>query len=199
MNGQFDNMTFAGVKNQQLHNPKFMRRWGFIFERFEQEYYWWQMVVVFRKVLLSMIASFLFSDPYLQLAMSCLVLSINTVLNLAIRPFRQEQHGTLDSLLMLLTILSYSLTLMGPTDMIELNNSVSKQESGILLAQLVIIGVFLAICLHYIAADLRQTEYELPLWYCSQSIIELCLIFTLSRILRMKNSVWDPTAQVVMS
>jgi len=156
--------TLTGSKKQQLHNPKFLKRWGFIFERFEQELYWWQMVVIIRKFLLSLIATFLYSDPYLQLALSCIVLSVNTVLNLIIRPFREEQHGTLDSLLMLLTILSFSITLMNPTDMIELNHLDSSQENEILLAQLVIIGMFLAIGAHYIAVDLRQTEYELPTW-----------------------------------
>ena len=120
--------------------------------------------MVSRKVSLSLIATFLYADPYLQLSLSCIVLSINVVLNLAIRPFREEQHGILDSLLMMLTVSSFSLTLMNPTDMIELNHLDSNQEVQLLCSQLFIIGMFFAIGVHYIAADLRQTEYELPAW-----------------------------------
>ena len=141
-----------------------MKRWGFLFERFEQEYYWWQMVVVGRKILLLLITVFVFSDPYLQVALSCIVLCVNVVLTLAIRPFRDDRHGTMDSLLMLLTMSSFSLTLMNPTDMIVLNITDATQESGILFSQLVIIGIFFATCAHYLAADLRDTEYELPTW-----------------------------------
>jgi fucose permease len=141
-----------------------MKRWGFLFERFEQEYYWWQMVVVGRKILLLLITVFVFSDPYLQVALSCIVLCVNVVLTLAIRPFRDDRHGTMDSLLMLLTMSSFSLTLMNPTDMIVLNHTDAAQESGILFSQLLIIGIFFAICVHYLVADLTDTEYELPTW-----------------------------------
>jgi hypothetical protein len=148
-----------------------MQRWGFLFERYEQEYYWWQMVVICRKFLLTLIATFLFSDPYLQLTLSCIVLSINVVLNLAARPFRYEQHGTFDSLLMLLTISSFSLSLVNPTDIIKLNYIDESQERGILCAQLIVIGIFFAICMHYIADELRHTEYDLPTWYlCAQQL-----------------------------
>ena len=141
-----------------------MKRWGFILERFEQEYYWWQMVVISRKLLLSLIASFMFSDPYLQVALSCIVLSVNVVLNLTARPFKVEQHGTLDSILMVLTIASYSLTLMNPTDMIKLNDLDASQESTIATAEIIIILLFTAICVHYLSVDLKQAEYDLPLW-----------------------------------
>ena len=154
----------VGAKKNLIQNPKFMQRWGFLFERFEQEYYWWNMVIICRKLILVLIATFLFSDPYLQLALSCIVLSVNVVLNLAARPFREEQHGTLDSLLMLLTISSFSLTLANPTDIIELNHLDASQEKGILCVQLVLIGLFFAFCVHYIDAELRHTEYDLPVW-----------------------------------
>jgi hypothetical protein len=148
---------------------KFIKRWGFIFERYEQEYYWWHAVVVGRKLLLALIASAVFSDPYLQSALSCIVLSVNIILNLALRPFREEQHGTLDSLLMLLTMLAYSFTMMNPTDIIELSNRDSSRESGIVCAQLIIIGLFISVSLHHINADLKQTEHDLPTWYLPET------------------------------
>ena len=141
-----------------------MKRWGFLLERFEQEYYWWQMVVICRKLLLSLIASFMFSDPYLQVALSCIVLSVNVVLNLTARPFKVEQHGTLDSVLMVLTIATYSLTLLNPTDMIKLNDFDANQDITLACAEIIIILLFFAVCVHYIAVDLRQTEYDLPIW-----------------------------------
>ncbi len=99
------------------------------------------------------------------------MLSINVVLNLAARPFRYEQHGTFDSLLMLLTISSFSLSLVNPTDIIKLNYIDESQERGILCAQLIVIGIFFAICMHYIADELRHTEYDLPTWYlCAQQL-----------------------------
>jgi hypothetical protein len=141
-----------------------MQRWGFLFERYEQEYYWWQMVVICRKMLLALIAAFLFSDPYLQSTLSCIVLSVNIVLNLVARPFRHEQHGTFDSILMLLTVASFSMTLVNPTDIIELNYLDSNQEWGLLCAQLIVIGIFFAICTRYVTDELRHTEYDLPNW-----------------------------------
>jgi hypothetical protein len=75
----------AGEKKRQ-QDPSVMFRWGLIHSGYRNDRYWWEFVVLFRKVLLIFISTFASTDQ-LQLHLSLAVLIISLHLHDTNRPF----------------------------------------------------------------------------------------------------------------
>ena len=82
----------AGEKKRQ-QDPSVMFRWGLIHSGYRNDRYWWEFVVLFRKVLLIFISTFASTDQ-LQLHLSLAVLIISLHLHDTNRPFGGgDDHG----------------------------------------------------------------------------------------------------------
>ena len=115
----------AGETNRQS-DPIIMFRWGLLHSGYRNNRYWWEFVVLVRKVLLILISTFASTDQ-LQLHLSLAVLIISLHLHDTNRPFGHGDDNAPQPTLGV-TIGSIDSIMIGETEQAE-RNRLSKNES----------------------------------------------------------------------
>eukprot|EP00736_Rhodelphis_marinus_P002492 Rmarinus@m.17028 len=89
-------LFYSGRKPGGGYSEKHHLRYGFLYERFESEYFYWELLVILRKMVFSIIQVFVRSDPVLQTGVSLVVLTVFLVLQYSVRPFLQDRYDVLE-------------------------------------------------------------------------------------------------------
>ena len=82
-------------KKDRLAEPEIFTMFGFLYAGYKPKYFWWESVVLLRKVAATVIAL----SPIgleLQAISATVLLGVFTAIQLVVRPFRNERHNVLD-------------------------------------------------------------------------------------------------------
>eukprot|EP00736_Rhodelphis_marinus_P010229 Rmarinus@m.1319 len=95
----FSYIFYFGYKHDMLAEPKFQKRYGFLFTRYEANYFWWHIMLIVRKLLLCIIMVCLSDSPVLQGGLALFVLLAGLMGQAYSRPFVQTQLDYLETML----------------------------------------------------------------------------------------------------
>ena len=79
-------MLFVLVPKRGLYDPKLNANFGFVWNRFEEKFYWWEAVEMIRKLGLCLV-QVLVTDPIIQTNCAVVIVGILLVTNLMYRPY----------------------------------------------------------------------------------------------------------------
>jgi len=97
----------------KLHSSKeCLARYGFVYERYEPDYYWWEVVEMIRKFLLTGVILFLAPGSIAQLAMALLIASYFMAAHVKCEPFSNPEENHLQSVSLISTVLVLVLGIM---------------------------------------------------------------------------------------
>jgi hypothetical protein len=89
-------ITLRGGRAKLFSDERFMRTFGSLYLRYDQGAYYWEVLVLLRKLLLVLIARVLSSDQAAQIACSAAVLSGALLLQLLCKPFLSDALDRLE-------------------------------------------------------------------------------------------------------
>ena len=87
-----------GHRTGRSRDPRFRTAIGFLSGGYKREYFWWEAMVLARKLVLLAVAAFSVDDGFLQSFLVVAVLSVAIALQLAINPYVMTSVNLLDTL-----------------------------------------------------------------------------------------------------
>ena len=87
-----------GHKTGRSRDPRFRTAIGFLSGGYKREFFWWEAMVLARKLVLLAVAAFSVDDGFLQSFLVVAVLSVAIALQLAFNPYEIESVNLLDTL-----------------------------------------------------------------------------------------------------
>lgn len=87
---------YKGYKSENLTSPEFLENWAWLFSKYSIEYCWWELLVLFRRMLLVLIVVFV-SVPMLQAALAIILLCSMLTLQLSAMPFTNDRVDWLET------------------------------------------------------------------------------------------------------
>jgi len=94
------------------NSEKCMNRLGFIYERYEPAYWWWEIIEMVRKFMLTGVVLFLAPGSIAQLAMALLIGAYFMAAHVKYQPFEEESEDNLQSISLISTVLVLVLGIM---------------------------------------------------------------------------------------
>mmetsp|Transcript_26337 Transcript_26337/g.84340 ORF Transcript_26337/g.84340 Transcript_26337/m.84340 type:complete len:1118 (-) Transcript_26337:90-3443(-) len=98
----------TGAKKSILANKEFFTRYGFMYARYHLDYYYWEVTLFMRKVVMAAITVFLRDDGLTQCALAIVFLVLVLAAQAFAQPYRSKSYFYLDCL-GLLTVILYAL------------------------------------------------------------------------------------------
>eukprot|EP00736_Rhodelphis_marinus_P008687 Rmarinus@m.23256 len=96
--GVFAYVLLVRGKTKKLRDRRFLVQFGFLMLRFEDKYYWWELVTIGRKTCFALIRVLAEGDPILQAGMSLFVLTACLVAQFHALPFKKNDYDVLECL-----------------------------------------------------------------------------------------------------
>jgi hypothetical protein len=151
-----------GKKKGVLQDERFCSRYGFLFERYEHEFYWWEIVVFLRKAATAVIVVLLHDDINLQVIMLSSMYIIVACATVYLRPFKQERHNILEGLLHCALAIMLFLIFINPTDILLLSQFSEARESFLVFLQIGMLLFMLAVCTQTIRQEILSSQISVP-------------------------------------
>jgi hypothetical protein len=148
----------AGV----LQDEGFCSRFGFLLERYELEYCWWEIVVLLRKLTTALVTVFLHDDINLQVILLSVVYTLAALFTVYLRPFKQEQHNVLDAVLHFSLVIMLLMIFINPTDILLLSQFSEVRESFHVFLQIAVLLLMVTLCTRAIRNDIVSNQIPLP-------------------------------------
>eukprot|EP00736_Rhodelphis_marinus_P006608 Rmarinus@m.3763 len=90
-------ILYRGYVEGTLSHGIYLRRFRFVYSRFEAEYLWWQLVLLLRRILFSMVLVMFHEEPMFQATLGTAVLVVSAALQYYARPFVRNSLDLLES------------------------------------------------------------------------------------------------------
>jgi hypothetical protein len=153
---------FYGKKRGILQDETFCSRYGFLLERYEHEFYWWEIVVFSRKAATAVIVILLHSDINLQVILLSALYIFVACVTVYLRPFKQERHNVLEGLLHCALVIMLFLIFINPTDILLLSQFSEARESFLVFLQIGMLLCAVALCMHTIRQEILSSQISFP-------------------------------------
>jgi uncharacterized protein YhhL (DUF1145 family) len=159
-------ITWLYRNKQQLQNPAFKRRYGFLYQLYQPQYCYWEGVVCLQTC--ALVAVDLFArrrGAFYQLLLMVLVLFANSTLANMVRPFRSEHQKQLyvaSTTCLLLTCVGVLALLKGFT--LEKDGGISESERNAVAVMVLLMNlVFVVVCVVLMAGTgIQVAKRSLP-------------------------------------
>jgi hypothetical protein len=151
-----------GKKKGILQDEGFCSRYGFLMERYEHEFYWWEIVVFTRKAATAVIIVLLHDDINLQVILLGALYIFVSCVTLYVRPFKQERHNVLEAVLHCALVIMLFLIFINPTDILLLSQFSEARESFLVFLQIGMLLFMVAICMRTIREEILSSQISLP-------------------------------------
>lgn len=115
----------VGWTNELLNHPSFLRRYGFLYQRYETEYFYWELMLMLRRVGLCYALVFFRDEPYRQALLGFAILIASFSAQVSIKPFRSELIDFIDSAGIYVNTLYIIVGLLSSIDSFKDKGSVS--------------------------------------------------------------------------
>eukprot|EP00966_Prymnesium_polylepis_P151708 3504894-Prymnesium_polylepis.1 len=89
-------VLFVRLKKRGLDDKRNMALFGFLYSRFEPQYYWWEITEVAKKAVLVIASTWLEKTVFLQCSMLIVIFGLNVGLTIRHSPFRTDMHDVTD-------------------------------------------------------------------------------------------------------
>ena len=155
-------ILFYGKKKKILQHEEFCARYGFLLERYEHEFCWWELVVFARKAATAVISVLLHDDINLQVLLLNAVYITVACATVYLRPFKQERHNVLDGLLHCSLVVMLFLIFINPTDILLLSQFSEARESLLVFLQIAMLLVTVGVCTYTIRSEIVTSQISLP-------------------------------------
>ncbi|KAJ6226090.1 g protein-coupled receptor-related [Anaeramoeba flamelloides] len=126
---------------KNVEDKLFDARLGLLCARYSKEWYYWELVIMTRKLIFIIFECFLNYNPFLQTGLCSLLLLISLLLQLYTQPFLAKRHNTLEFTLL---IISQVILLSG---MIFVSEDFSEENSRAKLAIAIIFIIWVGVCI----------------------------------------------------
>jgi hypothetical protein len=153
---------FYGKKKGCLQDERFCSRFGFLFERYEHEFYWWEIIVFSRKAATAIIVVLLHDDINLQVILLSTLYILVACVTAYFRPFKQERHNVLEGLLHCALVIMLLLIFINPTDILLLSQFSEARESFLVLLQIGMLLFTATACMYTVRQELLSSQICLP-------------------------------------
>ena len=80
-------VLFYGKAMDKLSSPSYLVRYGFLYTRYDAEFYFWELIVILRRVLLVAVLKFMADDPMLQAAAGLILCGLFLAMQAYSRPY----------------------------------------------------------------------------------------------------------------
>jgi len=90
-------VSFVGYSSGLLNHPSFLRRYGWTYQRYETHFFFWELVIMLRRVSLCAALVFLGDKPFRQALVGFAILITSFSAQVALKPFRSELIDFIDS------------------------------------------------------------------------------------------------------
>jgi hypothetical protein len=155
-------ILFYGTKKGTLQDDQFCSRYGFILERYEHEFCWWELVVFARKAATAFIVVLLHDDINMQVILLSTVYIFVACFTIYLRPFKQELHNILDGLLHCALAIMLFFIFINPTDILLLSQFSQARESLLVFLQIGTLLLMAGVCTHTIRQEIVLSQISLP-------------------------------------
>ena len=98
-------ILFRAKQKDQLAKVSFLRRYGFLYRRYESNYFWWELVLLARRFLLTAVLVFLQDFGIAQAAVGSIIIALCIAAQYYAQPFRDEHIDRLDSFACMINLL----------------------------------------------------------------------------------------------
>jgi hypothetical protein len=151
-----------GKRKGMLQEEGYCSRYGFLFERYEHEFYWWELVVFSRKAATAVIVVLLHDDIHLQVILLSAMYIFVACLTVYLRPFKQERHNLLEGLLHCSLVVMLFLIFINPTDILLLSQFSAARESFLAFLEIGLLLLMVGVCTHTIRQEMVSSQISLP-------------------------------------
>lgn len=86
-----------GYKYNFLAHPRFLKVFGFLYTKFDVEYFWWEITFLLRRFFICLLAVFFEGSPSSQIAIAMLFIVLNIAAHSYARPFRKGDMDIADA------------------------------------------------------------------------------------------------------
>jgi hypothetical protein len=155
-------ILWYGKRKGILQDKAFCSRYGFLLERYELEFCWWELVVFSRKAATAVIVVLLHDDINLQVILLSAVYIFVACLTVYLRPFKQERHNVLEGLLHCALVIMLFLIFINPTDILLLSQFSESRESFLVFLQIGMLLLMVGACTRTIRKEMVSSQIYLP-------------------------------------
>eukprot|EP01135_Chromosphaera_perkinsii_P002540 Nk52_evm56s224 gene=Nk52_evmTU56s224 len=100
----FFKILYQGKRSHLLHDPKFLNRYGCLSERYNDHFYWWEMMFMFRKFIIVVFAITLPDFPFLQATLSLVSLTLLFAVHVYARAFTHFSLNFIEGVFILVDV-----------------------------------------------------------------------------------------------
>ena len=158
-------ILWYGKKKGILQDKAFCARYGFLLERYEHEFCWWELVVFARKAATAVIVVLLHDEINLQVMLLGAVYAFVACLTVHLRPFKQERHNVLEGVLHCALVIMIFLIFINPTDILLLSQFSEPRESFLVFLQIGMLLLMVSACTRTIRNEMISSQISLPSFY----------------------------------
>ncbi|XRB05675.1 protein C10 [Pycnococcus provasolii] len=90
-------ILYYGRTRDVLADDQFLRRYGFLYRRYEPYWYYWEIVILLRRFTMTAVLVFFSHNGLIQAALGILVMALFLAAQFFARPFRDQNVDVLDS------------------------------------------------------------------------------------------------------
>jgi len=118
-------------KRKVLHKTRSLLTFGFLYAPYKADYYWYEVLIIFRKLLLSGVLSMLYHLPRIQISVAVVLSVIFHLIHAKVHPFRSDVSNNIEYA----SLFSTELTFVGA---LAAATSVDKNTSGRIIAYVIV-------------------------------------------------------------
>ncbi|KAJ6252885.1 insulin-like growth factor binding protein [Anaeramoeba flamelloides] len=193
------------IKNSKIMNEKqFDLRFGLLCSRYSKSFFYWEVVIMLRKLFLAILKTFFINSTFIQLILLVCLMTISLLLQFKYHPYLTNRHNFLESIQLIISIIILFSGLIFNSNELYNNASFQKKLFVTVIVSIIIIGVFLLFLItlvdiqHRFKANRRNNKFDLNsqkqkkiiqiLLKNNQKINTLSLLFNWLITLNNKNS-----------
>merc|ERR1711871_1365942 len=118
-------------KRKVLSHGQSLLTFGFLYAPYKADYYWYEVLIIFRKLLLSGVLSMLYHLPRIQISVAVVLSVIFHLIHAKVHPFRSDVSNNIEYA----SLFSTELTFVGA---LAAATSVDKNTSGRIIAYVIV-------------------------------------------------------------
>ncbi|KAJ3446356.1 insulin-like growth factor binding proteinn-terminal [Anaeramoeba flamelloides] len=136
------------IKNSKILTEKqFDMKFGLLYSRYNKSFFYWEIVIMLRKLLLIILKIFLFDQiKNLNIIFFIIILLIAMILQFKYKPYHENRHNILESFLLTVSICILFFGLIFNSSEVDVTNNESLSLINVLMLMLIISILFMVIC-----------------------------------------------------
>ncbi|KAJ3442797.1 insulin-like growth factor binding proteinn-terminal [Anaeramoeba flamelloides] len=134
------------IKNsKKLTEKQFDLKFGLLCSRYNKSFFFWEIIIMLRKLFLVIFKIFIMDYTQLQLILFIGLIVLSLLVQFKYKPYLNTRHNFLESLQLIISIIILFSALIFNSDELYSNNSIQKNLFKIIIVSIIMMGVFFLI------------------------------------------------------